>query len=104
MSNTIIIHEPHSEITPVLSRHERFRFWLQGKHPALRFGYKIIIGIAGFSTILVGIALLVFPGPGWLLIFAGLALLSLEFTFAQRLNKWVKQKFVNIWHKIRKQK
>jgi hypothetical protein len=54
MSNTIIIHEPHSEITPVLSRHERFRFWLQGKHPALRFGYKIIIGIAGFSTILVG--------------------------------------------------
>jgi len=53
-----------------------------------RNGKRVAVTIAGFALILVGIALLVLPGPGWLLIFAGLAILSTEYVWAQRmLNK-----------------
>ncbi len=35
--------------------------------------------------ILVGVLLLPLPGPGWLIIFAGLGLLATEYTWAARL-------------------
>ena len=41
----------------------------------------------GFSLLLVGVAGLVLPFlPGWLLIIAGLALLSTEYVWAKRLS------------------
>ena len=46
---------------------------------------RIILGTLGFSVILVGIVLLVLPGPGLLLIGLGLVLLSLEFEWARRI-------------------
>ena len=39
---------------------------------------------AGFAVVVAGIALLPLPGPGWVIIFVGLGLLSLEFTWAGR--------------------
>ena len=50
-----------------------------------RNGRRVGVTIAGFAVILAGIALLVLPGPGWLLIFAGLAILSTEYMWARRL-------------------
>lgn len=50
-----------------------------------RNGKRVGITIAGFAVILAGVALLVLPGPGWLLIFAGLAILSTEYVWARRL-------------------
>lgn len=48
---------------------------------------KLLIGILGFSLLLVGVAGLVLPFlPGWLLIIAGLALLSTEYVWAKRLS------------------
>ena len=40
-----------------------------------RSGKRIAVTIAGAVVVLVGVALLVLPGPGWVLIFAGLAIL-----------------------------
>lgn len=37
----------------------------------------------GSTVILIGVALLVLPGPGWAIIFAGLAILGTEFAFAR---------------------
>ncbi len=45
---------------------------------------KLIIGIIGGIVFLVGIVLIPYPGPGWLIVFAGLAILASEFAFAQR--------------------
>ncbi|MBI2285604.1 hypothetical protein HYU82_02165 [Candidatus Saccharibacteria bacterium] len=45
---------------------------------------KIAIAAIGFPVVAAGIALLVLPGPGLLVIAAGLAILSLEFEFADR--------------------
>ena len=39
-------------------------------------GQRIAVTIAGFAVLLAGVALLVLPGPGWLLIFVGLGILS----------------------------
>lgn len=45
---------------------------------------RVIIGVAGGTIVLAGLAMLVLPGPGIVTIGFGLALLSLEFAFAQR--------------------
>lgn len=45
---------------------------------------KILIGIVGGAVLLIGIALLVLPGPAFLVIPAGLAILATEFAWADR--------------------
>jgi uncharacterized protein (TIGR02611 family) len=56
---------------------------------------KIIVGLVGGIVLLIGIALLVLPGPAFLVIPAGLAILATEFEWAERWkNKakdWVEQ-------------
>jgi uncharacterized membrane protein YccC len=42
------------------------------------------VTVAGSLLVMVGLALLVLPGPGLLLLTAGLALLATEFAWAQR--------------------
>jgi len=46
---------------------------------------KAAVGTAGGATVATGVALLVLPGPGTLLIVGGLAILSREFPAAGRL-------------------
>jgi len=50
------------------------------QHPVLR---KVIVAVIGFVLIAIGTALLVLPGPGILVILAGIAVLSLEFPWAK---------------------
>jgi len=53
--------------------------------PGGRLAFKVLVAVVGSATVLVGIALLVLPGPGWLVIFLGLGILSTEFAAARRL-------------------
>ncbi len=46
---------------------------------------QIIIAILGLLVVCLGIILLFYPGPGWLVIFAGLAILAVEFESISRL-------------------
>lgn len=55
------------------------------KHPALDATYRIAIGVLGAAIIVLGVVLIPLPGPGWLIVFAGLALLATEFVWAERL-------------------
>ena len=45
---------------------------------------RIAVAIAGASVLAVGVALLVLPGPAFVVIPAGLAILGLEFAWARR--------------------
>lgn len=45
----------------------------------------MVVAVVGFVLLGVGAALLVLPGPGLLVIAAGIAVLSLEFEWAGRL-------------------
>ncbi|MCE9678574.1 PGPGW domain-containing protein [Shewanella sp. AS1] len=49
---------------------------------------KCLITIIGGSLCLLGLALLILPGPAWLLLPIGLAILSLEHLWAR---KWLKR-------------
>ena len=58
---------------------------------------KLIIGIMGFTLLLVGLVGLVLPFlPGWLLIIAGLALLSTEYVWAKRLTDGARKRATTI--------
>lgn len=46
---------------------------------------RVGVGTAGGLLVVVGVVLLVLPGPGLLVIAAGLAVLATEFTWAKRL-------------------
>jgi uncharacterized protein (TIGR02611 family) len=50
-----------------------------------RLALRIGIAVLGALIIAIGIVLLPLPGPGWLIIFAGMAVWSIEFKWAQRL-------------------
>jgi uncharacterized protein (TIGR02611 family) len=55
-------------------------------------GKRIAVSIAGFAVLIVGIAMLVLPGPGLVLIIVGLGILSSEYVWAQRLLRKAKEK------------
>lgn len=57
-------------------------FW---RGPSGRVTWKAAVASVGVLVIAAGIALLPLPGPGWLVIFAGLAVLATEFSWARRL-------------------
>jgi len=55
-------------------------------------GKRIAVTIAGFAVVLVGLILIPLPGPGWLIVFAGLAILATEYVWAERLLTYAKRK------------
>jgi len=46
---------------------------------------RIGIGIIGGTILVAGIIMVPYPGPGWLTVFAGLAILATEFSWAQSI-------------------
>lgn len=53
--------------------------------PATRKLYRVLVGVLGVAIVLLGIVALPAPGPGWAIIFVGLAVLASEFEKAQQL-------------------
>ena len=49
-----------------------------------RTARRIVVAIIGWTLLLVGIAMLVLPGPAFVVIPMGLAILGIEFAFARR--------------------
>lgn len=52
-----------------------------------RLARRIVIGVVGTTVVLIGIVMLVTPGPGLVIIPAGLAILGMEFAWARM---WLK--------------
>ena len=46
---------------------------------------RVGVGIVGGIVVLIGIIAIPYPGPGWLIVFTGLAILATEFEWAQRV-------------------
>lgn len=59
--------------------------------PGGRLAWRIGVTVVGVAIIVGGIILLPLPGPGWLIIFAGLGLLGTEYAWAKRLLHWVRE-------------
>jgi uncharacterized protein (TIGR02611 family) len=57
----------------------------QQRNPALALARRIVVGVVGSLVVLLGLVLVPFPGPGWLIVFVGLGILATEFAWAERL-------------------
>ncbi len=69
------------------------------RSPAERLFRRVWVSIAGFTLLAIGTVLLVTPGPGVPIIVAGLALLALEYAWAKRWLKKVKETGRFLWQK-----
>jgi uncharacterized protein (TIGR02611 family) len=65
-------------------------------NPTGRLALKIGIGVLGTLVVALGIVLIPFPGPGWAIVILGLAILSLEFSWAKRLLEFTRR-HVKAW-------
>ena len=55
---------------------------------------RLVLEVLGWALVVAGIAALVLPGPGLLMLFAGLVLLSQQYTWAERRVDPVKERAV----------
>jgi len=51
---------------------------------------RLVIAVLGFTVLLIGVAMIVTPGPSTLVIVLGLAILATEFIWARRLLNQIK--------------
>ena len=69
-----------------------------------RNGKRIGVSIAGGALVLVGLVMLVLPGPSVLVIIAGLAILATEYVWAQRAMNFAKRKASEAKDKVTRKK
>ncbi|MEM7279776.1 MAG: PGPGW domain-containing protein [Pseudomonadota bacterium] len=62
---------------------------------------RLVIAVVGFSVVLVGVIMIVTPGPAFVVIPAGLAILSLEFAFARRWLRLLRERISRESQKLR---
>lgn len=53
---------------------------------------KTLVALVGGSLLLAGVALLVLPGPAFVVIPAALAILAIEFVWARRWLAWLRER------------
>ncbi|MBB2990345.1 uncharacterized protein (TIGR02611 family) [Mycolicibacterium iranicum] len=63
------------------------------ENPALDLSYRIGVGVVGLLVLGAGIIAIPYPGPGWAIVFVGLAILATEFEWAKRLLGYVRQRY-----------
>ena len=68
-----------------------------------RLTLQLVVGIFGAVVVALGIVLIPFPGPGWLIVLAGLAILAVEFVWAQRLLGFTRGRLESWWHWLGRQ-
>ncbi|QKW05538.1 TIGR02611 family protein [Streptomyces sp. NA04227] len=58
----------------------------------LHLSWQVGVFVVGLAVVVVGIILLPLPGPGWVIIFGGMAIWATEFVWAQLVLRWTKRK------------
>lgn len=59
--------------------------------PGGRIALKTGVGILGAALVAVGLVLVPLPGPGWLIVIAGLAVLAVEYAWARHLLRFTRR-------------
>ncbi|MFE2074818.1 TIGR02611 family protein [Streptomyces misionensis] len=58
----------------------------------LHRGWQVGVFVVGLAVVGAGVLMLALPGPGWVVIFAGMAIWATEFVWAQLVLRWTKRK------------
>ncbi|MBM7831295.1 uncharacterized protein (TIGR02611 family) [Agromyces cerinus] len=67
------------------------------RRPGLRRAYRVAVAVLGGMIATVGLLLVPLPGPGWLIVFLGLAILGTEFAWAKRVAAFAKRQLARFW-------
>jgi tellurite resistance protein TerC len=62
----------------------------------IKVARRVIVSVVGATVLLIGIALLVLPGPAFIVIPLGLAILATEYAWARRWLKKVRRMASNV--------
>ncbi|MCX5314277.1 TIGR02611 family protein [Streptomyces sp. NBC_00154] len=59
---------------------------------ALHVSWQVGVFVVGLAVVVAGVIMLPLPGPGWLVIFGGMAIWATEFVWAQLVLRWTRRK------------
>ncbi|WP_431239857.1 TIGR02611 family protein [Mycolicibacterium aichiense] len=79
-------------------RRERLR-----RRPVADFVYRSVVGVIGLAVLAVGIVAIPYPGPGWAIVFVGLAILASEFYWAHRTLSFTRDRYDSAMSWFRRQ-
>ncbi|MGH3930931.1 MAG: TIGR02611 family protein [Pseudonocardiaceae bacterium] len=79
---------------PTKSAHwyTRFRERVRSR-TGVDLAYRIAVAVVGTVVLIAGVAAIPYPGPGWLIVFAGLAILGTEFHWARRVLQFLRHRY-----------
>jgi len=63
----------------------------------------VAIGVLGGLVLALGVVMIPYPGPGWLVVFAGLEILATEFRWARRVNHFARSRYRRWVHWLERQ-
>lgn len=74
---------------------ERLRAWREAirQRRGTNAAYRILVGITGGVVLAGGIIAIPYPGPGWAIVFIGLAILASEFVWAHHALRFTKGRY-----------
>lgn len=78
----------------VLDEHDDDWAWRRRlrANPTTHRLYRSVVAVVGGVVVVVGLIAVPAPGPGWLIVFVGLAIWASEFEWAQRLLRWGRER------------
>jgi uncharacterized protein (TIGR02611 family) len=82
---------PTDQEEPRRKWHHRARGRIR-RNRTLDTTWRIVVFVVGIVFVVAGLVMFVAPGPGWLTVILGLAILSTEFSWAQRVLHWARRK------------
>ncbi|MFE1250092.1 TIGR02611 family protein [Streptomyces sp. NPDC058766] len=65
----------------------------------LHVSWQVGVFVIGLAVVVAGIIMLPLPGPGWVVIFGGMAIWATEFVWAQLVLRWTKRKVTEAAHR-----
>lgn len=86
---------PRSTAGALVARLRRVRARVR-RHPRANLVWRIAIAVLGTLVLALGVLAIPYPGPGWLIVFAGLGILATEFTWAGRLLRFARH-YYDAW-------
>ena len=90
----------HSDEADAMTQKQEWYSWFL-KVPDLRVAKRIVVGVIGGTVTLIGIALIVLPGPAFIVIPIGLSILATEFLWAKRWLRKAREAVTRIKNKRR---
>jgi len=72
-------------------------------HPVADFVYRVVVAVVGLTVLAIGVVAMPYPGPGWAILFVGLAILATEFYWAHRTLTFTRRRYDSAMSLFRRQ-